>query len=190
MMQSALIWARAVPLPGCWVPCDGSSLWAPSTTAAQAPLTQPAAEINKGIQPGKLGFWSWGSWAFTALRSGILPACHQLLGTLNSKIMYGYYVNSEGFEQFLWLSSIYHTHSDPQNCSPSCSAPCRTEPFPNPPKSKSIDFQSNPPGFLIYISWTSCLLKLSLFALVFNQSWFWAMNMIRFSYQEGMKVWR
>lgn len=107
-----------------------------------------------------------------------------------AKIMYGHYLNSEGLEQSLWLSCTCHTHSDPQWCSPSCSAPCRTEPFTNPPNSKSIDFQSNPPGFLICISWTSCLLKLSLFALVFNQSWFWAMNMIRFSYQEGMKIWR
>lgn len=195
MMQSALIWTRAVPLSGCWVHSDGSPgdgrLCAPSFHHSCPGSAHPrAAEMNRPIQAGKLGLWSWGSWAFTALRSGILPVTSYWELWIPAKIMDGHYLNSEGFEQSLWLSCICHTRSDPQCCNSSCSAPCRTDPLTNPPKSKSIDFQSNPPGFLIYISWTSCLLKLSLFALVFNQSWFWAMNMIRFSYQEGMKVWR
>lgn len=83
-----------------------------------------------------------------------------------------------------------HTYTDTQYCKSLCSAPYRTEPFTNPSKPESIDFQSNPRGILIYISQTSCLLRLRLLTLVFNQSWFWAMNTIRFSCQETIKVWR
>lgn len=78
MMQSVLIWTGAVPLAGCWVQGGGSPragrLCAPSITAAQAHLTQPAAQMNKLIRAGKLGFSSWDSQAFSAPRSGILPA--------------------------------------------------------------------------------------------------------------------
>lgn len=163
-MQSVLIWARAVPLSGCWVHCDGSAqaggLCAPSITSCWD------EQRNSG----------WQSWVFDLGAPGpsqpwdlgfSLHVISLLLRTLNysQNNIYGHYLNSEGFEQSLWLSCICHTHSDLQSCSPSCSAPCRTEPFTNPPKSKSIDFQSNPPGFLIYISWTSCLLKLSLFCI-------------------------
>lgn len=119
MMQSVLIWTGAVPLSGCWVHRDGSPgagrLCAPSITAAQAQLTQPAAEINKPIQAGKLGFWTWGCWAFTTLRSGILPVPSHWALWIPAKIMDGHCLNSEGFEQSLWLSCICHTRSDPQH---------------------------------------------------------------------------
>jgi len=135
------------------------SAYAPS----QLPrLTEPnpATEDKKVIQviqASKLFFWSWDSWAFTARRSGIPPKLNThylLLRTPESELekYMGMILTHMVLNSLFDFHAFACTHAVIQFCNPLCSAPCRTEPFTNPSKAKSTDFESNPQGFLIYIS--------------------------------------